>query len=100
VTAVFDGEGIRSYRRHREAIVALAKKRELEEREREQELHARFLSERDRLIRVLQDSDLTEKEKDYARETLSEVQAALNYSDENGMAEFPDRLDPDGILCQ
>jgi hypothetical protein len=82
VASVFEGEGIKGYRRHQIAAAALAERRSQEEKRKENEVREWFLSERDRLTRVLEDSSQSEWRKDSARTMLAEVEVALNRSQE------------------
>jgi hypothetical protein len=78
VAAVFDGEGIRSYRRQQLAADEMAKQRELEEARKQQEEDKWLLAERDRLLRRIADPATPSQQKDAARRNLQDVQAMLS----------------------
>jgi hypothetical protein len=78
VPSVFEGDGIKVYRRHQTAAAAQAEQRNQEERRKEKEMHEWFLSERERLIGVLERDTEPVLRKDSARTMLAEVEAVLN----------------------
>ncbi len=78
VASVFEGDGIKVYRRHQAAAAAQAEQRNQEERRKEKEMHEWFLSERERLIGVLEGNTEPVLRKDSARTMLAEVEAVLN----------------------
>jgi hypothetical protein len=83
VSAVFDGEGIKSYRRRQVAATVLVEQRNQEESRKQREMYEWFLSERDRLTMLIQNPDASAKRRDDARRGLSDVQSALSsYAEE------------------
>jgi hypothetical protein len=84
VASVFDGDGIKSYRRRQAAAAALAEQRNQEEKRNREEMHGWLLSERDRLTLLVQNPDESPKRQDAARQRLSEVQSALKSYAEEG----------------
>lgn len=80
VASVFQGVGIRSYRRNLAAAAAFAERQSREETRKENEMREWLLSERDRLVRILDDNEESDRRKDSARTMLAEVEAALNRS--------------------
>jgi hypothetical protein len=78
VAAVFDGEGIRSYRRQQLAADEMAKQRELEEAGKRQEEDKWLLAERDRLLRRIADPATRSQQKEAAHRNLLDVQAMLS----------------------
>jgi hypothetical protein len=83
VVSVFQGDGIKSYRRHQAEAIALAERRNQEEVRKQKQMYEWLLLERDRLELDIQNSEHSVKRQDEARRTLSEVQFALNsYADD------------------
>lgn len=84
VASVFEGDGIKNYRRRQAVVAALAEKRNQEENRKRKEMHNWLLSERDRLTLLMQNPDELPKRQDDARRRLSEAQYALNSYVEDG----------------
>jgi hypothetical protein len=83
VLSVFDGEGIKSFRRRQATSAALVEQRNQEENRKRKEMYEWLLDERDRLMRLADNLDEPPKRQDEARRKLSEVQSALSsYADE------------------
>jgi len=83
VVSVFQGDGIKSYRRHQAVATALTEQRNQDETRKQKETYEWFLAERDRLTLVIQNPEHSTWRHDAARDALAEVQLALNsYADD------------------
>jgi hypothetical protein len=78
VLSVFDGEGIKSFRRRQATAAALAEQRNQEENRKRKEMYEWLLAERDRLTLSIQNPDASPKRHDDARRRLSELQSVLS----------------------
>lgn len=83
VPPVFEGEGIKSYRRVILAEKEAAERAEAEHRRNEEETRAYFVKERERLLNQLQDSVLTDKRRGEIQKQVKELDGWLRPQDDS-----------------